>query len=224
MSLSPLGIFAAQGGPPPAPTFRSVADQWTAAATGTNTLTKPSGCVDGDLLLIAAFIQSNTDTLACAALGSPYSGPHDQTGPAGVLRSYLWVRTAASEGASWAFTKTGTGGSCHTVAVCLVGGQLDAMAHREATANSTTITLPSVQPTASPSLLVALMGYRGASNDVTTQPTGYTDRLSTANINPAQVAASTLEHTGTSLIASDTAGRLTISAACSNFLCVCTGA
>jgi hypothetical protein len=153
----------------------AVASASSATANGADvTVTKPSGTVDGDLLVAVGWSDPDGPALSAPAgwtlAGSAYSGPAGSGG--------VWTRVAASEGASWTWPgSTLTANHVHVLRVTGHGGSLDvAPVWVAIPASGTSHGAPSVTPTGTDSLLVC--GWWGifASATVTwTPPSGMTE-------------------------------------------------
>lgn len=139
------------------------------ASGGALTVNKPTGTVDGDLIVVVAYLETDTNTWS--SVGSGFTSVITQANTGSFLLQ-LWYKWAASEPASWTWTPTTSnwrsvvcasysGGSGSGVAPDVsAGAQAD-------TVVNTSQTAPSVTTTAANDLLI--FGYGNFSgNNVTT--------------------------------------------------------
>lgn len=95
-------------------TYRASSSQGNASGSGV-TVTKPTGTVDGDLIIVVAYLESDTNTWASVGSGFTTSAALTQDNT-GAFQLQVWWKIAASEPASWTWTPT-TGSVWRTV-VC----------------------------------------------------------------------------------------------------------
>jgi hypothetical protein len=100
-------------------TYRSSSSQGNASGSGL-TVTKPAGVADGDLLIVAAYLESDTNTWASVGAGFNTSAALTQDNT-GAFQLQVWWKIAASEPASWTWTPT-TGGNWRTVVCAAYSG------------------------------------------------------------------------------------------------------
>ena len=126
----------------------------------TLTVSKPAGTVDGDLLVVCIITPAN-ETISSVPSGWTLI-TEEQVGANGWNRAY-W-KIAASEGASWQWTKSSTGGYVH---MCVAykdsaAATVDVSASAEQTVANTTVTAPSVVATQANDLLIVVNMSSGA--------------------------------------------------------------
>jgi hypothetical protein len=162
-------ILVGSGSSPP-PHFRSVnAPAVTAAATLSTTQTIPAGVVNGDYLL--AFVNFGLDTLGAAPGGWTLL----QTGATGFR---VYGKVAASEPATYTWTKTGTTYKWR-VTTCAYSGCSGVDVSASLTSfSSTTLTWPTVTTAVANTLAVFAWGNGIVNPETSTDPspTGATRR------------------------------------------------
>lgn len=179
----------------PSPAYRSsTANQ--ADSTATVTITKPTGVVDGDLLVavINLHVFSGAPTVSAAPSGWTLLSPSPLITATNICRSYVYWKVAASEGTSWSWTLSGSGFFAWVcVAVQDPGGATpiaDGQGQVDADGN-TSATAPSVTTTATDNLLMYIHARKTTTADLTA-PSGFTVRAGARNgSTDAYVAAAT---------------------------------
>jgi hypothetical protein len=146
------------------------------ASGGSLVVSKPTGTVDGDLVVVVAYLESDTNTWS--AIGSGFT---EDTGAAiantGALNMRFYWKIASGEGASWTWTPTtnawrtvhaaafsgATGAGATRVDVRGAGSQADGVIETSQTA-------PSVTPTVAGDLLI--FGYGNFSGNTASSLVG----------------------------------------------------
>lgn len=144
--------------------FRNATTQGNASA-GSLTVTKPTGTVDGDILLAWAYLETNTNSWATVPAGWTAIALTGASN-AGKFRMDLWWKRAASEGASWAWIPTTN--AWRTIA-CVAyssntgtGTPID-VTGTFANGNAVNLAAPSITTTAANDMLLGLGGnFQGA--------------------------------------------------------------
>jgi len=166
----------------PAPAFRSISSNNT--GTGNSfPIAKPSGVVDGDLLIVALTTYDSTGTMAHGTPPTGWTLVRALYASTRNLRTSVYRKIAAAEPASWTFTKTndatGFGGCICCVAISNPGIPAAPLADEDGqidTSGDTSYTAPSVDTGSSSDLLLYFASVR-QSAVAFTPPTGYTEQL-----------------------------------------------
>lgn len=150
-------------------------------ATGTTSwvITKPSGSVQDDIVLVTISLQ-NTYAITVPSGFISISGPTDWQGTRRV--QFFYKILGASEGASWTFTiATATSGSWQASSFSGIDlvNPINASGFQFNNASTTSMSAPSISPTVTNTMLV-LMGVANSSG-TTTPPSGMTERADVAN-------------------------------------------
>lgn len=111
-------------------------------------MNKPTGTVDGDLIIVVAYLESDTNTFDSVGTSFQLAGSIANTG---AFKIWVYWKWASGEGASWTWTPTtnawrvlscasysGGSGSGSQADVVGTGGQGDAVAQASQTAPSIT--------------------------------------------------------------------------------------
>ena len=143
--------------------FRAATSQGNASG-GALTVTKPTGTVDDDLIVVVAYLESDTNTWASVGAGfTEDTGANiDNTG---AFDMRVWWKKASGEPASWTWTPTTN--NWRTVVCCsfsgtlgTAGGRVDVRATGQAD-GATTFSCPTVTTTVDNDLLCAYVGNFG---------------------------------------------------------------
>lgn len=183
-------------------TYRASTSQGNASGSAL-TVTKPTGTVDGDLIVVVAYLESDTNTWASVGSGFNTSGPLtiDNTG---AFQLQVWWKWASSEPASWTWTPT-TGGNWRTVVVASYSGgsgsgtALDVSGSAQGdSVLETSQTAPSVTTTVNDDLLTWGYGNFSGTNVITMLGAASNMRVSFGGATIADANRPTLGATGTS--------------------------
>lgn len=140
--------------------------------SSTITVTKPTGVVDGDLIIIA--VEGNAGNTISSSTFT--TGPSASNATPGSLNTIY--KTASSEGSSWSITVTG-GGNYSWACAAWSGAVYDTSTSQTDTTNpTTTLIAPSVTPGQSTNMLACIVGTKtGGGGTITfTAPSGMTLR------------------------------------------------
>lgn len=155
--------------------FRQVSTQGDASGAAI-TVTKPTGTVDGDLILVVAYLETDTNSWSSVGAGFNVWAAAGKANT-GAFLMQVWWKIAASEPASWTWTPTATAWRGVTCASYSGGtgsgaGRTDVANGSQADAVAdTSQTAPSITTTAAHDLLaycygnfngVAVTGMSGA--------------------------------------------------------------
>jgi hypothetical protein len=128
------------------------------------TVTKPTGTVDGDVVLVLGSTDQPGNTMSTPAGWTALTVSVSETG--GTKLAGFW-KIAASEGASWSFTRTVAAASVlyHALTFTNInsGAPLTAPTYTAGNTTSTSHIAPSVTPTIADSYLVCWFACQGAS-------------------------------------------------------------
>lgn len=178
-----------------APAFRSVASTASTGVDETITVTKPSGTVDNDILLAQVYTEPNGQTITPPA-GWTAIATIDNTGG---LRTGWYYKRAASEGADYTWTATGStwlGAAIAAYSRCITSGSPIDVAGAGDTGSDTSPAAAAVTTTVADTLIV----YGSQELNLTpayTPPTGMAERLDTDVYYFADVAQAAAGSTGT---------------------------
>jgi hypothetical protein len=167
----------------PAPVFSRVDQQQRSAATTALSITLGAVPANGSLMVMAIFMQSDTDTITTPAGWTKLDGP-STTATGGDFGAYLHYKVASSETGTYTATKTGTEGSSLMIVATYTGAAYDTFT-KDITAGGgarTNAVLPAITTSTTNCMLVYLAGFRGVSNTAT-PASGYTERLDTGSAN-----------------------------------------
>lgn len=172
----------------PAPAaFRSITTA-THTTTATWTVNKPSGVVDGDLLIVALGLVSGTTVNTVPAGWTLVSRTVFST-----QELFIYAKVASGEGASWnwVFATTPTGGS-HCLAFSNPGpGSAPYTDGGTSISATSALAAPSVNPLSAQDLLLVVYFSRTSSAGSMTQPIGMTERADTAPQSTRCIASNT---------------------------------
>lgn len=153
------------------PAYRSSSAAALYIVPGSTTFspTKPTGTVDGDLLLTVVCIDATSETLTTLAGWTLLTGPTDASN----CRTWTYYKIASSEPASWTWTKSGTGVYGSAVVFAISGASGVDVSGAQGNGTSTNITAPTVTTTVPVTLFHVATERSGNS---ITPPSGYTER------------------------------------------------
>lgn len=182
-------------------TYRANSSAGGASGAGL-AITKPTGTVDGDLILVLAYLETDTNTWA--SVGSGFNTSAALTiNQTGLFKLQAWWKIAASEPASWTWMPTTTN---WRIAVCASysggsgsGERVDVTASAQADAVAIgSQTAPSVTTTASDDLLAFF--YANFNGNVVSAMTGAATnvRISFLGVTIADSTIASPSATGTS--------------------------
>lgn len=170
------------------------------ASGGALTINKPSGTTTGDLIIVVAYLESDTNTWA--SVGSGFTSVITQVNT-GSFKLQVWYKwCGASEGASWTWTPSSnnwraavcasySGGAGSGNPVDVTGGsQADSVLNTSQTA-------PSVTTTAANDLLVFGYGNFSGTNTLTMAGAASTLRISFGGVVIADATIASASATGT---------------------------
>lgn len=168
----------------PDPAFRSIASN-TTGTYNSFPVNKPAGVVDGDLLLVALATYDANGTMAHGSPPAGWTLVRALNSTTDKVRTSVFRKIAASEPASWTFTKTndasGYGGCICCIAISDPGAPSAPLADEDGQLDptvDTACTAPSVDAGSSTDLLVYFVAIRlGSGGNAWTAPTGFTERL-----------------------------------------------
>jgi hypothetical protein len=154
-------------------TYRSSSQQGNSSG-GALTVTKPTGTVDGDLIVVYTQLETNTNSWT-----APVGFDLVRTDTiAATYRTDIWVKRASSEPTSWTWTPATTGVWRVAVAVSYSGHTgsgtfVDVHGGTSATINSGNVSAPSVTTTVANDQLLALY------NNFNSEPWSYSSGAAT---------------------------------------------
>jgi len=177
------------------PAFRAVASGGGNTGSGFS-VTKPAGTTDGDVLVVAIQDDGGVNwsdvpaptgwTRIIADAGSSFDG-----------RMHVFWKVAASEGASWTFTPTATGGSNYRYAALAYSGGTTVEASASGVGGSST-TSHTVNPPSAITPNTTFVALLGSNQSATTftPPAGMTERHDAGAAPEIMVADKSLSATG----------------------------
>lgn len=137
------------------------------ASGGSVTINKPTGTVDGDLIIVGAYLESDTNTWS--SVGSGFTSIASQVNT-GLFSIRLWYKWAASEPASWNWVPTSNNWRTVVCASYSGGGgsgdpfDVSGGSQGDAVNPVTSQTAPSVTTSTADDLLVFLYGNYSGTN------------------------------------------------------------
>jgi hypothetical protein len=163
------------------------------------TLTKPTGTTNGDLLIVVAYLEADTNTWASVGSGFTSATSVNNTGS---FKLQVWYKWAASEPASWAWTPTS---SNWRAVVCSAysggtgsGSPVDVSGSAQADAViATGQTAPSVTTTAANDLLIFAYGNYSGNNPTGMSGAATNLRVAFGSVTIADATIATASATGT---------------------------
>lgn len=160
--------------------FRQSSNQGNASGAGL-TVTKPTGTVDGDLIIVVAYLETGTNTWSSVGAGFTRVAQTPEAGTEFTVQ--MWWKWASGEPASWTWTPTTTPVWRTIVAASYSGGSGSGSAIDVSSSNAglaqldTSQTAPSVTTTVANDLLVYGYGNFGGVN-----PTGMNGAAGTLRV------------------------------------------
>ena len=136
------------------------------ASGGALTVNKPSGAVDGDLLVVVAYLESDTNTWSSVGSGFNSAGSIANTG---LFTIQVWWKWASGEPASWTWTPNASNWRTVVCAAYSGGGGSGSAVDVTSSAQADSVlegsqTAPSVTTTAADDLLAFGYGNFGGNN------------------------------------------------------------
>lgn len=180
-------------------TFRAQTNQGNATG-GALTVTKPAGTVDGDLIVVVGYLETDTNTWSAIGSGFTEVKNIDNTG---LFDLRCWYKWASGEPASWTWTPTTN--AWRTVVVASYSGgsgsgtqpDVSSSAQGDAVTPVSNQTAPSVTTTANDDLLVFGYGNFSGTNMTTAQGAATNVRISFGGCTITDVNIATPSATGT---------------------------
>lgn len=170
------------------------------ASGGALTVTKPSGTVDGDLIVLTGYLESDTNTWSSVGSGFIEAKNIDN---AGLFDLRLWYKIASGEPASWTWTPNTT--AWRTVVAARYSGGSGSGNFIDVTSSAqadgvlpASQSAPSVTTTANDDLLTFGYGNFSGTNLTTMQGAATNMRVSFGGTTIADVTIATPSATGTS--------------------------
>lgn len=177
--------------------------------TGNVSVTKPSGTVNGDLLVAFGFADPDG-----AQLTAPGGWTSRGTGTSAAGFGQVWTKVAASEGSSYTFTGSGSSDNAVSI-VCVQGANTSSPLDGGPTfannggASTSSHSAPSVSPATSDALLLCGHWIIHGSSSTFTPPSGMTEQVDAtsgwAAVEVSSVGLSSSGATGTKSATSSTA-------------------
>ena len=151
------------------------------SANADTAITKPSGCVDGDLLVTHITLTSTAVTITTLSGWTLKEGPNNSTGSD--ARAYVFYRIASSEGATYTWHQNAGPASIVIQCLCFSGVDgttpIEVSATPAAPAAGTSHASGNAVTSTGGDLMVYLAGFDGTTTGVGNQwtpPTGYSEQ------------------------------------------------
>jgi hypothetical protein len=180
-------------------TYRASSSAGNASGAGV-TLNKPTGTADGDLLVVVAYLEADTNTWS--SVGSGFSSITTQANTGSFLLQ-VWWKWAASEPASWTWTPTSSNWRTVVCAAYSGGGgsgsvpDVSGGSQGDGINPNTSQTAPSVTTTAANDMLTFAYGNFNGNNVTATTGAATNLRISFGGVTIADATIATASATGT---------------------------
>lgn len=170
------------------------------ASGGALSINKPAGTVDGDLIIVVGYLESDTNTWSSIGTGFTEAKNQDNTG---LFDLRIWYKWASGEPASWTWTPTTTGWRTLVCASYSGGGgsgnPVDVTSGAQADGVTTpNQTAPSVTTTVANDLLIFGYGNFSGTNVTSMSGAAANLRVSLGGCTIADANIATASATGTS--------------------------